>query len=148
VVLPGGFEATILSAAASTAIVTDLSGGNLSQILKGSVAAAVTAGLFYGVGSTFLVPALAALSSDSSPKMLNLRWHRSPSVDPLKSGFEVTQSVHHCGREAKVHATKGAGLPASATSVHSIARACGTSMARPSTSCASLRPRRSQSGNN
>jgi len=65
-ILPGGFEAAMISAAASTAIVTGLSGGKLSDILRGSVIAAVTAGLFYGVGSTFPVPAVAALGSDSS----------------------------------------------------------------------------------
>ena len=48
----GNFElsAVILAAAASAAIVTGLSGGKLSQILRASIIAAVTAAAFYGVG--------------------------------------------------------------------------------------------------
>jgi RHS repeat-associated protein len=45
------FSAVVLAAAASAAIVTGLSGGKLSQIIRATIIAAVTAAAFYEVGS-------------------------------------------------------------------------------------------------
>jgi RHS repeat-associated protein len=54
-----GVGALILSAAASGAIVTGLSGGNLSQMIRASISAAVITGEFYGAGQ-LMAPTAAA----------------------------------------------------------------------------------------
>jgi RHS repeat-associated protein len=66
----GQFEvgAVILSAAASAAIVTGLSGGNLSQMIRAAVTGGVTAAAFFAVGS------LAPISGPGAPTFGTLEF--------------------------------------------------------------------------